>query len=206
MEPDAFSSRERGDPIHLGLIERFPEATPYRCLNGDDGHRPRNAPAARSVDHLLDVVEGEGGPSWSQGHQGHGAQRLDAVTRVIEQVAFRLHNGAAAGPSRQPTHGQVIGQGPGRHEHRAFFPQQCRALLLQRFDDTAVRVGIGRNQVLVGQVGQQPPLIAGGQTQTVTGHLDTTGRGRERDHPAPLLCASDTRADSSGTQPHRACP
>ena len=137
MQSDSLPARERRDPLHLRFIERFPVSPPDRGFERDDRDGSRHSSARRAVDDLLQLFERESRPTGRQRHEGDRAQCLDAVTRVVIQVALGL-NDRATRSAGQGSHREMIGQRAGRHEDRPLFSEERCELFLQRANRSPV--------------------------------------------------------------------
>ena len=207
MQPDPLPAREGGDPVHLRLVEGLAVSSADRGLDRDHRHLSRHTPAGGAADDLLHLLEREGRPARRQRHQGDRAQGLDAVARVVEQVALGLDDGSPR-PAGERAHGEMVGQRTGRHEDGPLLPEQRRGQLLQFLDRPTVRVGVPVDPSVVGQPGQQPCLVGRRQSEPVPGHPHPRGRrlGRSARHPGATLGQHGARLEEPCAEPQSAGP
>ena len=100
--------RKGGNPLHLGEVEDLALEPAHRGFYRDHAYRGRDAGVRKAGDLGLDLGEGEGRALWSQGNEGQPAQLLRAVTGVVIDMAFALHENSAAA-HRDNTQRQMVG-------------------------------------------------------------------------------------------------
>src|SRR5205807_464120 len=109
MQADPVLPCKGGDPLHFGEVEDLALEPAHRGFYRDHAYRGRDASFRKPGDLGLDLGEGEGRALWSQGNEGQPAQLLRAVTGVVVDMTFALHENPAA-MRREKTQRQMIGE------------------------------------------------------------------------------------------------
>ena len=157
--------------VELRRVEMLALLPAHRRLDRDHRHARDDARALRLIEHVLDLVGGEGGAARRQRHERQVAERLRAVAFVLVEVALLLDDDAAR-PAGQRAHRHVVRERAGRHEDRALLAEQARALRFQFLDDAAERVGVGGHRLLVEEAGQQRGVLRRRQPDAVAAQAD----------------------------------
>ncbi len=122
--------RKGGDPLHLGEVEDLALEPAHRGFYRDRADRGRHASFRKAGDLVLDLGEGKGRALRSERDQGQTAQLLRAVTGIVVDVAFALHEHTAAA-RREKTQREMVGERTARQKQRHLLAEQRRHPLLE---------------------------------------------------------------------------
>jgi hypothetical protein len=166
MKPDAAFAGETRDPPHLGEVEDFPGEAAYRRFDRDHPHRCPHAPRLGALDLGRSLLQYEARPLGCERDQGQADQLLRPVTRVVVDVAFPLHQHAAAALCKQAQR-QIVGECAARQKNRRFLAQHRRHALFQLGDDAITRKLVGLNPALLCAAGKQACIVGRRERQAV---------------------------------------
>ena len=172
--------RKGRDPLHLGEVEDLALEPSHRGFYRDRTDRGRDAGFRKAGDLGLDLGEGKGRALRSERDQGQTAQLLRAVTGIVVDMAFALHEHAAAA-RREKTQRQMVGERSARQKQRHLLAEQRRHPLLELGDDPLPREFVGGDAAFFGQPDQQPGIFGRRQGQAVGAKMHSAI------HSLPLL-------------------